>query len=301
MSLALPKKLIDHIKIIHGDAGQQWLNDLPNLLLLYASRWHLTLETCFENLSYNYVAPAVTAERKHVVLKCGVPNPELITEITALTHFDGVGSVKLIQADTEAGVLLLERIMPGNSLETYPDMIQATAIAVQVMKKLHKPIENPAPFPTLREWFFGFDRLRQRFSGDIGPFSAAMIDRASHMSEELLASMGEIVLLHGDLHYDNILFSQARNQWVAIDPKGLVGEREYEIPLPIFKFKMNKNILTQQLQRLIDETGFDSKRVLGWLFVKAVLAAWWSFEDIGKIDKRFIACAEMVQSIRLNN
>lgn len=298
MTLRLPEKFINYIMSIHDGVGQQWLNNLPHLLALYSSQWHLKLQICFENLSYNYVAPGITAEGKNIVLKCGMPNSELMTEISALTHFNGVGAVKLLQADVESGVLLLERIMPGTSLEKYPDVIQAMSIAVQMMKRLHKPIKNTAPFPTLKKWFLGFEKLRHHFDGGTGPFPEEMIDRATHISEELLSSMGELVLLHGDLHYDNILFSQENNEWLAIDPKGVIGEAEYEIPLPILKSEMNKKILIQQLQRFVEETGFDRQRILGWLFAKAVLAAWWSYEDMGKIDERFIACAEVIATIK---
>ena len=44
---------------------------------------------------------------------------------------------------------------------------------------------------------------------------------------DLLASGGEPLLLHGDLHQGNIL-AAGRAPWLAIDPKGVVGEATYE-------------------------------------------------------------------------
>ena len=36
------------------------------------------------------------------------------------------------------------------------------------------------------------------------------------------------MLLHGDLHHDNIL-TATREPYLAIDPKGLVGNRAYDV------------------------------------------------------------------------
>src|SRR6266567_6137524 len=41
------------------------------------------------------------------------------------------------------------------------------------------------------------------------------------------ASSAEPVLVHGDLHHDNVL-SSARAGWLAIDPKGVAAEPAYE-------------------------------------------------------------------------
>jgi streptomycin 6-kinase len=73
----------------------------------------------------------------------------------------------------------------------------------------------------------------------------------------LFAQSTTSVLLHGDLHHDNILHDG--NAWVAIDPKGLIGDPAYEIaPLlcnPIDKFaslanQELKKILVQRISQL---------------------------------------------------
>lgn len=108
--------------------------------------------------------------------------------------------------------------------------------------------------------------------------------------------MGPLILLHGDLHYGNILLSDEHG-WLSIDPKGVIGEKEYEIPFPRIAQDgmVNKITLKCHLDQFIEISGFDRQRVLVWAFSKAVLAAWWSFEDTGEIFQPFLDCAEILE------
>ena len=118
--------------------GGVWLRSLPELLQECENRWKITLGPPFE-LSFNYVAPAIDANGNSVVLKAGVPGPELISEIQALRLYDGDGAVRLLDFDTDRGVLLMERLMPGRSLARHSEEAheeEATRIAARVMRQL---------------------------------------------------------------------------------------------------------------------------------------------------------------------
>lgn len=71
-----------------------------------------------------------------MILKLGVPNRELTSEVDALRLYNGVGACRLLDADAEKGILLLERLKPGHMLATVMDDERATRIAVEVMKNL---------------------------------------------------------------------------------------------------------------------------------------------------------------------
>ena len=291
--MTLQPTLIKNIISMYAETGRQWLNQLPLLLADYEKKWQLTLGNFFPNLSFNYVVEARLPNGTAVVLKCGVPNKELMQEAAALKHFNGCGAVKLLQSDAEQGVLLLEKVMPGIMLEDDQQLEKATNYAVEVMRKLHKPIHDTSPFPTLQDWFKGFDHLYTQFNGTTGPFPTALIERAQNISHDLLTSMTKQVLLHGDLHYANILFSDTQG-WLAIDPKGVIGEPEYDIPLPRLNAKrMSAQKLKYELDRFIELSGFDNTRIMHWFFCKMVLAAWWSFEDSGEIYQPFLDYAQM--------
>ncbi len=294
----LPKELIKNLIGIHGIQGKKWLDDLPSFLSSYEKKWQFTLEDFFNNANFNVVATVTLSNGSPAVLKCSIPSKEFTNEIAALQHFNGVGAVKILRSDHHAGIMLLEKLTPGTFLEESSNEMQNTLISVELMNKLHKTIqEQEIPlFPSLANWFQGFDRLYQYFQGETGPFPKKLIDRAQAISKELLASMGPLVLLHGDLHYANILLSD-KHGWLSIDPKGVIGEREYEIPFPRISEagNVNKISIKRRLDQFIEVSGFDRQRILGWAFSKAALAAWWSFEDNGEVWQPFLDCAEILK------
>ena len=192
---------------MYDDQGIAWLEQLPALIANCARRWSLTVLPPYP-LSFNYVAPAIRADGTPVVFKAGM-HEDTQTEIAALRHYDGHGMVKLLHADDERGAFVLERLTPGLSLVGMEDDERATAIAAEVMRELWRgpAAEPPAEhsFPNIADWSGGMQRLRAHFGGTTGPFPRALVEEAESLFEELLASQAAPVLLHGDLHHDNIL------------------------------------------------------------------------------------------------
>ena len=302
VSDVLARNVVD----IFEDAGVEWLARLPDIVAACERRWSLTSVVPLDDLSYNYVAPAVRADGTEVILKIGVPNPELTSEIEALLRYDGRGCVRLLDVDRDKGALLLERLKPGVPLFSVDDDEEATRIAAGVMRQLWRPVGADHPFPTVARWAAGLDRMRRRFDGSSGPLPAALVEKAEELFSELLSSMGEPVLLHGDLHHWNIL-SAGRQPWLAIDPKGIVGEREYEVgallrnigPRLLARPRPSR-VVARRVDILCGELGFDRGRVLGWGLAQAVLAAWWSVEDHGGGWEGSIRAAELVDAATRN-
>lgn len=296
----LPRGFRRTIVELHGAVGLDWLRQLPATIAACEQRWSLTVMPPFADLSYNYVAPAIRADGTEVVLKVGVPNPELTTEIEALRLYNGRGSVRLLDADPEEGILLLERLQPGTTLSSLADDGAATSISAGVMRQLWRPVSADHPFPTVAKWAAGLRRLRDHFDGGAGPFPVNLVETAESLFGELLISMEEPVLLHGDLHHENIL-SAERQPWLALDPKGVVGEPAYEVgallrnPLPrLLTEPQPARVLARRVDQLAEELGFDRERIAGWGLAQAVLSAWWSFEDHGHGWEPAIACAEIL-------
>jgi streptomycin 6-kinase len=283
-----------------GEEGRTWLAHLPAILRQAEQRWSLTVHDSFRPLSYNYVAPATRQDGTAVVLKAGVPNAELGTEMAALQIFDGRGAVRLIDTDAEAGLLLLERLKPGSTLVHLAHDEHATVAAIGVMRQLWQPVHTIGPFPTVYDWAQGLKRLRTHFDGGTGPFPPRLVDAAESLFQELIPSMGQAVLLHGDLHHHNILSAQ-RQPWLAIDPKGVIGEREYEVGAllrnPITELLTYPNLeatMRRRVDLIVDHLGFDRQRVTGWAAAQAVLAGWWSIEDQADRWQPWLRCAELL-------
>ena len=225
---SLPERFVCSTLDLFGEQGQAWLDNLPAFLGTLEERWGMRLKMPFE-LSYNYVAPGVRADGSEVVLKTWLVNKEMLSEMESLRLWDGRGIARLLDYDAEAGAMLLERLRPGTTLAEVADDDEATRIAAEVMKKLWIPApEDPRGLLcTADGWVRGMERLRAEFSGGVGPFPAHLVEAAERLFADLLASAGPMRLLHGDLHHWNILAAQ-REPWLALDPKGLVGEVAYE-------------------------------------------------------------------------
>lgn len=290
---------------VHGAKGADWLGRLPTILAACERRWGITLGPAFADLSFHYVASAVRSDGTAVVLKACSPTGEFEQEAEALQLFDGRGMVRLLECDTSNEVMLLERLEPGTLLRTVKDDEEATSIAATVMRQFWRPAPQEHPFPTVSDWGRGFVRLRQHYEGGCGPFPSAVLEEAEILYAELSVSMAEPMLLHGDLHHDNILAAQ-RESWLAIDPKGLIGEPAYETgailrnPLPqLLELPQPGRGLARRVDQLAEELGFDRVRVRGWGLAQAVLSAWWSVEDFCDVSDTAIACAELLASIKV--
>ena len=283
--MQIPNSLRETVERVHGELGRQWQVTLPALVRECRVRWSLELDEPFENLSYNLVLPGKMSDGTEIVLKIGVPCPELITEAAALSQFEGVGSVLLLDHDSARGVLLMERVTPGTPVHRLQDDVEATHTAATLMRRLWRAPPADQAFPSLTVWFKAFARLRNRFDGNCGPFPSELIGKAEHSFAELNASSEGSVILHGDLHHENILLSEKRG-WLAIDPKGIAGDPGYEVgcfllnQLPVRASESaTLEIFTQRLAVFSDELHISRERLARWAFCHAVLSALWDFEE----------------------
>ena len=275
---------------LFGDEGRAWLERLPSMLIEYEARWHMTIGVPVSNLSFNYVAPVVLADGTEAMLKTGLTD-EFPSQPEALKHFGGHGMTRLLAYDEQDEVMLMERLKPGLSLRTVKDDEAAISAAIQVMRQLWKPLpEQHYPFPTIQDWGEGFARLRKMYDGGTGPFPAVIYDRAEKLYAELSASMSEGVLLHGDLHQDNIL-SAEREAWLAVDPKGVIGEPAYETGSILRNFWPDiltvpnpKRLMARRIDQFAAELGFERERIYSWAFSQAVLSVIWNVEDNREIE-----------------
>ena len=283
---------------IHGIVGREWLDRLPGLLRECEQRWSLTIQAPFAALSYNYVAPAQAADGSSLVVKLGVPNPELLAEIEALRAFDGRGAIRLMEADPGQGILLLERADPGTPLMALTDDAEATSIASKVMQQLWRPAPADGVFPTLERWCRALTRLRKNYAGKTGPLPSLLVEAAERSCADLITSSDFAILLHGDLHHENVVAAE-RQPWLALDPKGVIGDPVYEVgpwlqnvAPHIRAARPLKETMDRRVRQFAEELGFDRQRILAWGLSHAVLSACWCLEDHDEGWEWPIFCAE---------
>ncbi|HAH01163.1 MAG TPA: aminoglycoside/hydroxyurea antibiotic resistance kinase [Ktedonobacter sp.] len=302
----IPDDFVRNVSAFHGDEGRPWIERLRTILANCEQRWGLTFASPFEyqSYAYHYIAPAMRSDGTAVVVKVHAPTGEFIQEAEALRIYDGHGMARLLDYDLNDEVLMLERLEPGTPLSDVEDDDKATSNAAGVMRQLWRPVAPGHPFPSVSDWGLGFLRLRQHYEGGNGPFPAALLEEAETLFAELSTSMTELVLLHGDLHHENILAAE-REPWLAIDPKGLIGEPAYETGallrnrLPDLRDAPQAvRVLTRRVDLLAEMLDLDRGRVRDWAMAQAVLSVWWTIEDKGDIPEDGLKCAELLAAIK---
>ncbi len=300
----IPQHFVAAMIELHGQEGREWLERLPDILRRCEERWDIRMNAPFPNISFHYVAPGVCGDGGEVVVKAHSPTGEFRHETDALRFFAGRGVVRLLEMDEGDEVFLMERLQPGTPLRRVQDDEESIAIAAATMRQMWRAVPDEHTFPSVHDWEKGFERLRRCFDGGTGPFPVKLIERAERLYAELEGSSAEHVLLHGDLHHDNIL-ATTNERWVAVDPKGLIGEPSYEIgallrnPLPdLLRLPHPERILARRVDGLAERLGFQRARVRDWGFAQAVLSAWWGFEDAECVGWDALACAELLAEIK---
>lgn len=264
-----------------GDQGKQWLTDLPQLVDHIAQDWGLTTLIPVENMSYNYVVKALTENGTPVVLKLSCDKEGYESERNALQHFDGQGAVKLLDHRDDLKAMLLQQAISGKTLKEIKNPETVMQDYVEVMHKLHSvPFSNRAGFRHIKEWLESIDKANADHIPD------PLLRKAKALKTKLLDTLQAPIVLHGDLHLENIIKHQ--KGWFVIDPKGIIGEPEFEIAAfdllrqtEIESSNAIRELLDRRIKRLSTVAGLDPLRVRNWVFVRLVLSAAWFIEDKG--------------------
>jgi streptomycin 6-kinase len=257
--------------LAESQQGREWLRGLPARVARCAEKWQLRLEPPYHQSFVSIVFPATLPGGSPAVLKIQWPHRESEHEHEALQLWNGKGAVQLLGYDAEEHALLLERCEPGDHLSS-ADAEQALDVLVELLPRLWIPAGQP--FRTLAEECGEWGR-RLPADWDLArrPFERALLDAALEAMDRL-SSPGEAqVLLHQDLHGDNVLRAR-REPWLAIDPKPLVGEREFSLAPGIrsYEFGHSRTAVLHRLDRLSSALRLDRERCRLWALAQTL--AW---------------------------
>lgn len=248
-----------------------WLELVPDLVAECVEEWGLRLGEPYEAGAAGYTVRADLPDGTPAVLKVIYPHREAEHEGEALRVWDGDGAIRLLAYDEVRWALLIERCEPGTLLaKADPEL--ALDVLIEVLPRLWKPVGEP--FRSLAEealWWI--DYLPGKWEQAGKPFDRELLDAAIARLDVLAHSQGEQVLLHQDLHGDNVLAAQ-REEWLVIDPKPLVGEREFAVA-PIVRdpeLGHSRRHVLHRLDRLTSELGLDRDRARGWTIGQTI--AW---------------------------
>ena len=219
-----------------------------------------------------------------------------------LEAFSGRATVRILERRADG--VILERLEPGTPLSALVangEDREATRILAWTVRRMHAE-SIPAGVPSAVELAASFGTYLA--SGD-ERLPRALVRAANAIYVDLCGSQRRVRLLHGDLHHDNVLFD-ARRGWVAIDPKGVIAELEYEVSValrnPVARPDVfcDPDVFIERVACVTQELRLNAGRVKQWAFATAVLAAIWTIEDDDDpaVRGRWIAFADAIQPIR---
>jgi streptomycin 6-kinase len=249
--------------------GCAWLGELPARVKHCADLWSLRLEPPYQESQVSIVFPVTRSDRSPAVLKLQFPHAESEHEAEALRRWNGEGAVRLFAYEPAHHALLMEKCEPGDPLSGIePD--RALEVFIGLLPRLW--INADQPFMTLHQESTGWaEQLPQLWEGARRPFEVELLETAVEALHKLPETQGEQVLVHQDLHGDNVLRAQ-REPWLVIDPKPLVGEREFTVAPIIrsYEFGHSRKDVLNRLDRLTNALRLDRERARLWALAQTL-------------------------------
>ena len=251
------------------------LERVPELVRECVERWELRLGDPYVAGAAGYAARVELRDGTPAVLKLIYPHRESEHEAAALELHDGAGTVRLLAKDWDRHAMLLERCEPGTPISQLGGE-SALDVIVELLPRLWKRAGKPFR-PLAEEAAWWADELPGEWKAAGRPIERELLDAGLGALRELSSSQGEQVLVNQDLHGENILAAQ-REPWLVIDPKPLIGEREFALAPIVRSFELGetRRELLRRLDRLSSELGLDRERARWWT-VGQTLA--WAFDS----------------------
>jgi streptomycin 6-kinase len=282
--MQLNSLFVSKVQDIYGEAGKKWLAELPHIVAALEAEWHFAFLKPLPCLSYNFVGLVkMRAKAQNAVLKLVPPGGKLLTELRWLASIKA-GVPEIYQADEKQNAFLMECLEPGTPLKQLVINGKdeaATRIICKTILELQVEQETLADFEHLSELIKDLSILK-------GHYDARLLAQAQTWFHDLTQDRSQDLILHGDLHHDNIL--ESAGGWKAIDPHGYRGDPVAEVgamirnPLDSFpKEKPVQKIVERRLQLLAAELPFDAQRIKAWAFCMTVLSVAWTFEGHGHL------------------
>ena len=196
-----------------------------------------------------------------------------------MSWWRGIGAARVL-AKEDDGALLLERAEGPRALSKlarsgFDDEATRTLCAVIATLHRHDPEHPPSDLVPLDVWFKDLLSTAKRDGG--------IFAQSASSACALLAAPQDIVVLHGDLHHDNVLDFSARG-WLSIDPKGLIGERGFDYANLFCNPEDDPGVaephrFLRRLDIVTETSGLDRSRLLMWILAWVGLSAAWRLSD----------------------
>jgi streptomycin 6-kinase len=250
----------------------------------YLSQWQLQADGAPIITLGSRLLP-VRYQGKPAMLKIALNDEEKFGN-RLMVWWRGDGAARVYAHDGDG--LLMERAEGQRSLlhmAQHGEDDEASRIICTAVARLHLPRSSPLPpLASMKHWFRSLPPAAASHGG--------LLRQSLASAEYLLATPQDIVVLHGDVHHNNIL-DFAERGWLAIDPKQVTGERTFDyanlICNPDLPSARDPLRFTRQVALVSELAGLQPRRLLQWVLAFAGLSAAWFLED----DDRQAADAQL--------
>lgn len=279
----------NNIEMMFGDIGKEWLQTIPDKIEKYVKMFNLKNIKLLNELTYNVLIFGDSNDFGPVVLKIEIPFKELtIRESTALKLNAGKGACKCYYSNVDDGVILIERLQPGRTLNTIENLEDRIKIFNGVSDKFNIQVEQDTGLPTYREILDRSITLSTEQEQKFSPVNE-LLKVANLVYNDLHTNNESNYLLHSDLFCDNIL--ETNDGWKAIDPHGFIGEKILDTAIfmqkELEKKDFNENDVENLLHIMSTNINLNENDLMKALFVNYVLNICWNIEV--NLDENFIS------------
>lgn len=251
-----------------------------SLFNTWLSRWGLTPDGQPLETYTSQLLPVVTKDGQKAILKLTDDDSER-NGCELMVWWNGNGAAKVLAH--AAGAILLERATGAGSLADMSwsgNDAQACRIICHAASRLHLPRNASTPALTpLLYWFRCLAPAAKKHGG--------ILTHCAEVANVLLSSPQNEVVLHGDLHHGNILDFGTKG-WLAIDPKGLVGERGFDyaniftnpdLADPTKPVAIEPEIFAQRVNIVSEIAKIERQRLLMWIIAWCGLSSAWFLQE----------------------
>ena len=281
--------------------GAERYNERIRVIEKYKEQWELSEITFQQSLSVNsLIFYAFSKRYGKVILKILINNEfdEDTKEIISLIQFQGENFCKLYEYSLEDKVYIMERIIPADTLYESARREERIKIAGAIFKELHKPDLPDSIFPTYTEWFeAGKEGTKNRKDCEE---LRQYLESAESMLKEIGRKYSRNVLLHGDLHHENILKNE-NGSYTVIDPKGVAGDPVFDLSRFILdEFRDDllsepKEVIIDFVKNLGESVGIPCETLLRCLYIETVI---WLFREELASGESLEECEQLITNMK---
>ncbi len=278
--------------------GAESYKERIRMLEKYRKQWELSeLEFKPEFSTNSLIFYAVSKQYGNVILKILLPD-NFDKEIPTLILFQGENFCKLYEYSLEDKVYIMERIVPADTLYESAPRNERIKIAGEIFKELHKTDFPDRTFPTYIEWLeAGKEGTKNRKDCEgLYPY----LDSAERMLADICQKYSRKLLLHGDLHHENILKNE-KGSYTVIDPKGVTGDPIFDLSrfiLDEFRDDLTsepKDVIIDFVQKLGDSVGIPCEILLRCLYIETVI---WLFREELAEGESLDECGQLITNMK---